>query len=380
MSEKTARHSRDWISRRRLLLGAAAGTLGAGAASVAARAAKPAIPEEEPVDLAGRHDFYRRGGQAGIRTPPQRHVFFMTFDLSSPLRSDLQVLLARWSAAIAQMMKGETVGRVEPKRREGIGFDTGEALDLGPASLTVTVGLGPNAFTDAYGLADRRPALLRELHCLPSDALKPELTGGDIFLQACADDPQVAYHAIRDLARIAKETGTASTRWAVLGFGRASAGQGQATPRNLLGFKDGTRNIRDEADFARHVWIKDGPAWQRHGCYQVVRNILMHIENWDTDRIGDQNDVFGRHKASGAPLTGTCEFDEPDLRKRCEAATSSFRPRPISGLRLTRTMTASRSCAAPTTIPTASTGSACSTPACCSFPTRTARRVSKGCR
>src|SRR5262249_2273184 len=157
-------------------------------------------------------------------------------------------------------------------------------------------------FTDSYGLAEQKPALLRALSQLPSDALEPEFSGGDLSLQACADDPQVAYHAVRDLARIARDNGTAATRWTVMGFGRASAGRGQPKPRNLLGFKDGTRNIREDADFEQFVWITDGPAWQRRGTYQVVRKIQMHIENWDTDRVGNQNDVIGRHKLSGAPL------------------------------------------------------------------------------
>ena len=318
MAEEIPDSTRLQLSRRRLLLGAAAGTVGATAGLAAAHAGTSVPPADDIVDLAREHAFYGDREQAGIRTPPQRYVFYMTFDLASPLRSDLQVLLARWSGAIAQLMKGAPVGQVEPQRAGGVGFDTGEALDLGPASLTVTVGLGPKVFTGTYGLADRRPALLRDLRRLPGDALQPEFSGGDLSLQACADDPQVAYHAIRDLARIAKETGTAATRWAVMGFGRASAGKGQTTPRNLLGFKDGTRNIREDADFERFVWIKGGPAWQRHGTYQVVRKIQMHIENWDTDRVSDQNAVFGRHKVSGAPLTGTHEFDTPDFH-RCNA-------------------------------------------------------------
>lgn len=300
------------VSRRGLLAGAAAGTIGAPVyAAAQANSANP----EDAVDLTREHAFYGTAEQAGIRTPPQRYAFFMTFDLTSPRVADLQVLLARWSGAIAQLMKGKTVGPVEPARTDGVGFDTGEALDLGPASLTVTVGLGPRVFIEAYGLTHQRPGLLRELKPLPSDALKPGLTGGDLSLQACADDPQVAYHAVRDLARIAKDIGVAATNWTVMGFGRASAGKGQTTPRNLLGFKDGTRNIKDDADFEQFVWTRDGPAWQRHGTYQVARKIQMHIENWDTDRVSNQNSVFGRHKISGAPLTGTNEFDTPDFKK-----------------------------------------------------------------
>lgn len=301
------------LSRRGLLLGAAAGTIGAtvGAGAQAAPAA-----EEDVIDLTREYAFYGDAEQAGVRTPPQRHVFYMTFDLTTALRQDLQVLLARWSAAIAQLMKGEAIGQVEPTRANGVGFDTGEALNLGPAGLTVTVGLGPKVFTDAYGLSGRRPPLLRDLSPLPSDALQPRLTGGDLSLQACADDPQVAYHAIRDLARIAKSTGAAATRWSVLGFGRASAGKGQTTPRNLLGFKDGTRNIKEAADFDTFVWVNDGPAWQRHGTYQVARKIQLNIENWDTDRVSDQSNVIGRSKVSGAPLSGEAEFDTPDFDKK----------------------------------------------------------------
>jgi deferrochelatase/peroxidase EfeB len=311
------------FSRRGLLMGATLGAVGAvGAALPAQAGTEPAA--EDMVDLSLAHPFYGTAEQAGIRTPPQRHVFYMTFDLTTAKRQDLQVLLALWSSAIAQMMKGAAIGQVEPRAPNAVGMDTGEAMNLGPASLTVTVGLGPKVFTDIYGLAHQRPALLRELKQLPSDALDPNISGGDLSLQACADDPQVAYHAVRDLARIAKSTGAASTRWTVMGFGRASAGAGQSTPRNLMGFKDGTRNVQGDADFDQFVWIKDGPVWQQQGSYQVVRKIQMRIENWDTDRVSDQNNVFGRHKLSGAPLSGTKEFDTPDFAQKSAAGDFSI--------------------------------------------------------
>ncbi|WP_201777031.1 Dyp-type peroxidase [Martelella endophytica] len=301
------------LSRRGLLVGAAASPLAAIALPAAAET-RPSEPVDH-VNLNMEVPFYGSGGQAGVETPPQRYIHFMTFDLTTVNPRDLQVLLARWSAAIAQMAKGETIGQVEPAREHGIGFDTGEALDLGPASLTVTVGLGPEVFSERLGLAAMKPQFLRELEHLPSDAFLPQFTGGDLSLQACADDPQVAYHAIRDLARIAKDTGAASTRWTVMGFGRASAGRNQATPRNLLGYKDGTRNIAEPEDFDRFVWTRDDPVWGGMGSYQVARKIKMHIENWDVDRVSDQNNVFGRFKVSGAPLTGTDEFDTPDFGK-----------------------------------------------------------------
>jgi deferrochelatase/peroxidase EfeB len=302
------------MSRRGLLLGAAAG--GVGAALPHTASAAHATDTPTPALMEKTYPFYGEGGQAGIATPPQRHAMFMSFDLTTGKRSDLQVLLARWSAAIGLMMRGQSVGKVESERDYAVKLDSGEALDLGPAGLTVTVGLGPRVFGAEYGLAEHRPPLMRPLKALPSDALRPEWSGGDLSLQACAEDPQVAYHAIRVLSRIAKRLNAASVRWTVMGFGRASAGKGQVTPRNLFGFRDGTRNIREPAAMKRHVWLNDGPAWQRGGTYQVVRKIEMHIENWDTDQVSDQNAVFGRHKATGAPLGSQTEFDFPDFAKR----------------------------------------------------------------
>jgi deferrochelatase/peroxidase EfeB len=238
----------------------------------------------------------------------------MTFDLTASTQQELQVLLARWSAGIATMMAGRPVGAVEPTRTDGVADDTGEAYDLEPASLTVTLGLGPGVFDERFGLAAKRPKKLRPLPSLPSDQLKPALTGGDLCLQACADDPQVAYHAVRDLARMAR--GTANTRWTVLGFGRASAGRGQATPRNLMGFKDGTRNVKARGDVEEYVWLgsDDDVDWMRHGTYQVVRKIEMDIEIWDAATIGNQQQVFGRTKEQGAPLSGGTEFTTPNFK------------------------------------------------------------------
>lgn len=326
MSKRTGETPGLAVSRRGLLLGAAAagglvvggGTLTACAAGTDASASTATALADEArdlVDLSQSIPFYGSGPQAGIATPPQRHSVFMTFDLTTDDRNSIQVLLARWSAAIAQLVQGKTVGPIEPERVDAVADETGEAFELDPASLTVTVGLGPGVFTEAYGLADQRPAKLADLPAMPGDNLDPTLTGGDLALQSCADDPQVAYHAIHVLARIAKDSGAAATKWAVLGFGRASAGRGQSTPRNLQGYKDGTRNIKEPADLDAFVWVNDGPDWQHGGTYQVVRKIQMQIENWDTNSVHQQNVVIGRHKESGAPLSSADEFDTPDFAK-----------------------------------------------------------------
>jgi deferrochelatase/peroxidase EfeB len=135
-------------------------------------------------------------------------------------------------------------------------------------------------------------------------------------VQACANDPQVAVHAIRNLARIG--FGRVSVRWSQLGFGRTSSTtRAQATPRNMFGFKDGTRNIKaEESDVLRdHVWVSeaDGPEWLVGGTYLVARRIRMHVEIWDRTSLREQEEIVGRKKGTGAALGQVDEFDEMDL-------------------------------------------------------------------
>ena len=312
------------VSRRRLIGGAGAGLVvgaaaGVGGGYAAFHGSSREVAQDaggDTLDLSVSYPFYAPaayGHQGGVGTEPQRHIVFMTFDIvPGTTKQQLQTLLAQWSAGIAQMQGGLPIGAIDPTGPSAVAADTGEAYELAPSALTVTLGLGPGFFSEEYGLAAHRPKLLQKLPQLPSDAIQPALDGGDISLQACADDPQVAYHAIRDLARLGR--GTVVTKWTVLGFGRASAGAGQKTPRNLLGFKDGTRNLKTDGEFDKFVWLTDDDVpWMRGGTYQVARKIEMNIEIWDADRVSDQDTIFGRAKQSGAPLTGKTEFDTPDF-------------------------------------------------------------------
>ena len=238
-------------------------------------------------------------------------------------RDELVDLLERWTLAAEQMTRGEPAGlgavggdvRLPPD-------DTGEALDLPASGLTITFGFGPSLFRDAdgvdrFGIADRRPAVLRDLPHFPGDALDPARSGGDLCVQACADDPQVAVHAVRNLARIG--FGTVSVRWSQLGFGRTSTtSTSQSTPRNLFGFKDGTANVKAEqaAALDDHVWVGDEDPraeWLAGGSYLVARRIAMDIEVWDRQPLGDQEGFVGRTKGTGAPLSGGEEMTEPDF-------------------------------------------------------------------
>jgi deferrochelatase/peroxidase EfeB len=63
------------------------------------------------------------------------------------------------------------------------------------------------------------------------------------------------------------------------------------------------------------VWVggeTDQP-WLRGGSYLIARKIRIFVENWDRDYLKDQQNVIGRAKVSGAPLTGGGEFTAPDF-------------------------------------------------------------------
>lgn len=306
------------LSRRHLL-----GAVGAGAAvGVAAglgvgRATAAAAPA-----TTSTYDFYG-AHQAGIVTPTQDRLYFATFDVTTASRDELVRLLHAWTEAGAQLTRGRPLGADTPVPYDSPPIDTGEALGLPPSRLTLTFGFGPTLFrtadgVDRFGIAERRPAALEELPHFPADNLDPARSGGDLCVQACADDPQVAVHAIRNLSRLA--FGTAAMRWSQLGFGRTSStSTTQQTPRNLFGFKDGTANIKAEqpSDVDTHVWVaaEDDPraAWLAGGSYLVARRISMHIEPWDRTSLREQEAIVGRDRTAGAPLSGGDEFTEPDF-------------------------------------------------------------------
>ena len=255
--------------------------------------------------------------QAGIATPVQDRLHFAAFDVKTDDREEFVRLLKDWTAAARRMTAGKPVGEgAYGGLPEAPPDDTGEALGLTPCRLTLTIGFGPSLF-DRFGLRGRRPEALVDLPEFPGDNLEKTRTGGDLCVQACADDPQVAVHAIRNLARIG--FGKVAVRWSQLGFGKTSSTTPDAqTPRNLFGFKDGTRNIAGtETDrLAKHVWVGDGdgPDWMSGGSYLVARRIRMNIETWDRTSLQEQEDVFGRDKREGAPVGRAGEHDAPFLK------------------------------------------------------------------
>ncbi|MGA7265026.1 MAG: Dyp-type peroxidase, partial [Stellaceae bacterium] len=166
---------------------------------------------------------------------------------------------------------------------------------------------------DRYGLVAQRPQAIVDLPPFNGDELIETRSGGDLSVQGCADDPQVAFHAVRQLARLAY--GVAKMRWAQTGF--IPGFDPNETPRNLMGFKDGTSNpsINDPMEMEKRVWVgNEGPDWMRDGSYVVLRRIRIALEHWDRMPLGFQEQTFGRHKYSGAPLSLIIRSPPPDPR------------------------------------------------------------------
>lgn len=321
------------LSRRGLLaLGGGIGlAVGATAGGVVGTAAsKSTTRASDP-----RYSFFGEH-QSGITTPAQDRLHFAAFDVRDGATvAELIALLQEWTSAATRLMMGLEVSE---KGAFGGGAylppdDTGEAADLGTAGLTITFGFGRSLFrttdgADRFGLAALLPSDFSELPTMVNDFLRPELSGGDLCIQACANDPQVAVHAVRNLTRIA--IGRATLRWSQLGFGRTSStSTTQQTPRNLFGQKDGTNNIKaEEADRLRqNVWITQGPPGIVGGSYLIARRIAMNIEVWDGVQLQEQNRVLGRDKKTGAPLSGGGEFTAPDFSARDSSGMPLIDPR-----------------------------------------------------
>ena len=332
---ETEPQERRGVSRR-AFLGVAAGGAAAigigGLAAVGALDVSALVPGSPSSAKAAGSRTYPFAGphQAGIVTPAQDRMYTAAFDLTTTSRDELIELLRRWTTMSARLMAGLYAGPNGPASGayDAPPDDTGEAMDLPAAGLTLTIGFGRSLFTgpkgspaDRFGIADRLPTGLVDLPHFSGDRLDGARSDGDLFVQACADDPQIAMHAVRNLTRTA--FGTARVRWSQLGFGRTSStSTAQVTPRNLMGFKDGTANVKAEAtsDVEQHVWVQPGDAggadWLTGGSYAVVRRIRMHHRDLGShvapgagaDHRADQGRrraALGRNRVHGDRLRGT---------------------------------------------------------------------------
>jgi deferrochelatase/peroxidase EfeB len=299
--EDAARENAREGLTRRAALGTAAALWGASLLQPAVTDADSrSVPAPPALD---------RSAQGGITTAPQQHMLFGAFDLTGHDLDDLRALMKTWSDVASKLNAGAQVPG-----------DSDEAAELGTAATTITFGFGPTLFSldgeDRLGLEHLQPSSLRPLPPFPTDHLDPERCGGDLCIQVCSNDQQVAFHALRALMRAGR--GAAAPRWMQTAF-RPSQRIATGTPRNLLGFRDGTHNI-DPADgpaLRQHVWVGpgDSPPWLVAGTLVVVRRISVDLAAWDQQPDSRQSQIIGRIKRSGAPLGGHHEFD-PVMRSR----------------------------------------------------------------
>ncbi|MFF9770161.1 iron uptake transporter deferrochelatase/peroxidase subunit [Streptomyces sp. NPDC014636] len=293
---------------RRALLGTAGATglvLGAAGGAVGYTAA-PAGATPLTAVGSGRAMFHGKH-QPGITEGLQARGHLVAFDLVAGAgRKEAAALLRRWSVTAERLMAGE----VAPHD------DTGVARDAGPSSLTITFGFG-HSFFGRTGLEKQRPAALEPLPDFSSDRLDKARSDGDLWVQIGADDALVAFHALR---AIQKDAGSAArVRWQMNGFNRTPGATARPmTARNLMGQLDGTRNPKPaDADFDQRIFVPAAgePAWMANGSYAVVRRIRMLLDDWEKLALSAQEQVIGRRKADGAPLSGGDETTPMDLDK-----------------------------------------------------------------
>jgi len=300
------------FSRRTFLTGAAAASAALGAQATAqglsARSRDAGTPRSDHShinDPAARLEFHG-DHQQGIVNQPQKYAEVVALDLQCTGKQRLEQLLH----TITDRARALTAGGATPP--DGIAFPAGDSGELGPElptdNLSVTVAVGDSLFDGRFGLSDKKPARLREMAAFADDTLVAEKCHGDLLLQLCADQHDTVTHALRDILRHTR--GDVAVKWRQNGYMNEPRPTG--TQRNHFGFKDGIVNPSPD-EFDRLVWAgADEPSWTAGGSYMVVRLIAMYSEFWDRISIAEQEQIFGRDRATGGPLSGGDEYAEPD--------------------------------------------------------------------
>ncbi|MCV7430809.1 Dyp-type peroxidase [Mycolicibacterium bacteremicum] len=305
------------ISRRGFVTGA----LGAGAAAGAAALAGCAQDTPEQPQSAQRFIDFEGAHQTGITALPiPEQGLVASFNVHARDRAELRSTLQELTDEIRGLMAGRPPEQRDPAYPP---VDSGILGEHPPAdNLSIVVGVGASLFDRRFGLADRKPRELETMPFLANDRLDPKLSHGDISIIFESGHNDTMQFALRQLMR--RTRSDLVLRWMIDGYARG-IGAGKAaeatTPRNLLGFKDGTANldVADATVMDRHVWVGPEdvgpggePEWAVGGTYQAVRIIRNFVEFWDRTQLVEQEALIGRAKVSGAPLGMTGEFDDPD--------------------------------------------------------------------
>ena len=314
------------LQRRRILMGmgVAGAALAGGALSCPAKAA--ANPANAQVTQApssdktqDHHDFHGQH-QNGIVTPRPAAGMLVAFDVLATDREGLERLLRTLNERIAFLMKGGPVAQVDPKLPPVDSGILGPVVS--PDNLTITVSVGESLFDERFALANVKPKRLSRMQGFPNDALDPAQCHGDLSLQFCANTADTNIHALRDIVKNLPDL--LLVRWKQEGTVPPQApvkpGEPAQSARNFLGFRDGSANpdSNDNTAMNQIVWVQPDsgePQWAVNGSYQAVRIIRNFVERWDRTPLQEQESIFGRNKASGAPMDGARETDVPDYSK-----------------------------------------------------------------
>ncbi len=305
------------VNRRRFLQSAGAGLLGAGAAVTIDRvvSAGATTPEQAPSPVQASGDGtlsavpFHGEHQAGILTPRPPAAVFVAFDTFVDNKAELRDLFQEVTTQARRLTAGGAptdLGADAPPSDSGI---------LGPTvpadALTITVSVGASLFDDRYGLSAQKPKRLSTMEPFPNDNLNQAECHGDLMMQICAGSTDTTLHALRILAKTTR--GAMVARYRIDGF--VSPPRPSGAPRNLLGFNDGIAHPEVSAPAVANalLWASsDEPSWAQGGSYQAVRIIRMFTEFWDRVSVEEQENMIGRRRSNGAPLTGNAQDDIPD--------------------------------------------------------------------
>ncbi len=292
------------ISRRDLFFGAGVALGSAAIAASGTAAISNSVLAGKPTAIGTNVEPFFGPNQAGIRTAAQAHGVFAAYTLNDTATVD----------TVRGVMRVATIEASRLCAGEPGLSDTDPTIATVPARLTITFGFGHGLF-DKLGLGSRKPEGFVQLPSFGIDELRPEFSGGDLLIQIGSDDPITLSHAHRHMTRVISSIG--NPHYSQRGFARASGSVNpDETPRNLMGFKDGTENPRNDESFDEQVWAGVDSGWFAGGTQLVIRRIAMKLDPWDRLGPGDKEAAFGRQMVSGAPLTGENEFDEPDFGAR----------------------------------------------------------------
>ncbi|HEV2346825.1 MAG TPA: iron uptake transporter deferrochelatase/peroxidase subunit [Actinocrinis sp.] len=304
---------RHALRRRSFLRGAAVGAVGAAAVTAGGFGVAQAVSSSGSSGTgSGRTIGFHGAHQAGILTPPQLAGTFVSFNVIAADRPALQQMFRTLTQRARFLTAGGTPVDL------GVASPPSDSSTIGPVvvpdGLTITVGVGASLFDGRYGLAARKPAKLAPMPAFPNDNMVDSTEmHGDLSIQICADNRDTVMHALRDIAKHTRQW--LQPNWKADGFQSPSRPTG--AQRNQLGFKDGIANpdVDSAAETAALIWTHGGangePGWTEGGSYQVIRIIRMLVEFWDRVSLTEQENMFGRRRDSGAPLSGGKETDIP---------------------------------------------------------------------